>query len=376
MLDRELKKGSAELIILSIVETRARHGYEISKLIETRSAGQLKFHVASLYPLLYRLEERGWLQGKWVEKAGQRRRRFYRLTAEGRRVLAQPAQHLEDLRRTPCGSSPESTMPDRKLDRRTCRAAVCAVGCALQPRRAKREIVEELSQHLDDRYEELRAERRRATPRRGASRSRNCASRTRSRAHMRVAAAGARPAADRAGRAAAAASLGGSLAGPALRGPHAAQAAGIHGRRRADAGARHRREHRDLQPRQRHAASSACRSRIATELVYVYPRQRRRVLLSGLRALRDGKQRRSTASPAWGGITASLNAGDSAELVDGFIVTGNFFDVLGVARRARAAARRAGRRHAGRASGGGDQPRLLAGAFRRPSRTSSAARSG
>ena len=88
MLDRELKKGSAELIILSIVELRARHGYEISKLIESRSGGQLKFHIASLYPLLYRLEERGWLQGRWVEKPGQRRRRFYRLTAEGRRVLA------------------------------------------------------------------------------------------------------------------------------------------------------------------------------------------------------------------------------------------------------------------------------------------------
>lgn len=89
MLDRELKKGSAELIILSIVEPRPRHGYEISKLIEARSRGQLKFHVASLYPLLYRLEERGWLQGRWVEKAGQRRRRFYTLTSEGRRVLAQ-----------------------------------------------------------------------------------------------------------------------------------------------------------------------------------------------------------------------------------------------------------------------------------------------
>ena len=87
MLDRELKKGSAELIILSIVESRARHGYEISKLIEQRSAGRLKFHVASLYPLLYRLEERGWLQGRWVEKPNQRRRRFYGLTAEGRRVL-------------------------------------------------------------------------------------------------------------------------------------------------------------------------------------------------------------------------------------------------------------------------------------------------
>jgi PadR family transcriptional regulator, regulatory protein PadR len=88
MLDRELKKGSAELILLSIVEARPRHGYEISKLIEARSGGHLKFHVASLYPLLYRLEERGWLQGRWVEKAGERRRRFYTLTAAGRRELA------------------------------------------------------------------------------------------------------------------------------------------------------------------------------------------------------------------------------------------------------------------------------------------------
>jgi PadR family transcriptional regulator PadR len=87
ILDRELKKGSAELIILSILEPRPRHGYEISKLIETRSNGQLTFHVASLYPLLYRLEERGWLQGRWVEKAGERRRRFYSLTTAGRRVL-------------------------------------------------------------------------------------------------------------------------------------------------------------------------------------------------------------------------------------------------------------------------------------------------
>lgn len=88
ILDRELKKGSAELIVLAILEVRPRHGYDISKLIEQQSEGRLKFHVASLYPLLYRLEERGWLQGRWVEKAGQRRRRFYSLTAEGRRVLA------------------------------------------------------------------------------------------------------------------------------------------------------------------------------------------------------------------------------------------------------------------------------------------------
>ena len=87
ILDRELKKGSAELLILSLVEDRPRHGYEISKLIETRSQGSLSFNVASLYPLLYRLENRGWIQGRWVEKAGERRRRFYKLTPEGRKVL-------------------------------------------------------------------------------------------------------------------------------------------------------------------------------------------------------------------------------------------------------------------------------------------------
>jgi transcriptional regulator len=87
MLDRELKKGSAELMILALIEARPRHGYEISKQIELRSGGALSFHVASLYPLLYRLQERGWIEGRWVEKAGQRRRRYYKLTSEGRKVL-------------------------------------------------------------------------------------------------------------------------------------------------------------------------------------------------------------------------------------------------------------------------------------------------
>ncbi|MFL6209743.1 MAG: PadR family transcriptional regulator [Pyrinomonadaceae bacterium] len=87
-MDRELKKGSAELLVLSLVEARARHGYEISKLIEARSDGVLRFKVASLYPLLYRLEKRGWIQGRWVEKAGQRRRRYYKLMPEGKKVLA------------------------------------------------------------------------------------------------------------------------------------------------------------------------------------------------------------------------------------------------------------------------------------------------
>jgi transcriptional regulator len=84
---RELKKGNAELLILSLLEQRPRHGYEISKLIESRSGGTLRFNVASFYPLLYRLEQRGLIQGRWVEKAGERRRRYYKLTTQGKTML-------------------------------------------------------------------------------------------------------------------------------------------------------------------------------------------------------------------------------------------------------------------------------------------------
>jgi transcriptional regulator len=87
MLTDALKRGSAEFLVLSLLESEARHGYELQKLIESRSEGVLSFHVASLYPLLYKLEERGWIVGRWVEKAGERRRRFYRLTAAGRSAL-------------------------------------------------------------------------------------------------------------------------------------------------------------------------------------------------------------------------------------------------------------------------------------------------
>ncbi len=91
-LDRELKKGAAELLLLSVLETRPRHGYELGKVIETLSGGRLVFHLDSLYPMLYRLEERGWIKGAWVEKAEERRRRFYRLTPAGQRALARQRQ--------------------------------------------------------------------------------------------------------------------------------------------------------------------------------------------------------------------------------------------------------------------------------------------
>lgn len=88
-MGRELKKGSTELLVLTLVEERARHGYEIGQLIERRSGGVVQLHVASLYPLLYRLERRGWIAGRWQEKPGERRRRLYRLTPAGRKVLGE-----------------------------------------------------------------------------------------------------------------------------------------------------------------------------------------------------------------------------------------------------------------------------------------------
>ena len=84
---QEAKKGSAELVILAVVERDAHHGYEIARLIEQRSNGALRFTLASLYATLYRMEDRGWIRGRWVEKAGTRRRCYYRITDEGRRVL-------------------------------------------------------------------------------------------------------------------------------------------------------------------------------------------------------------------------------------------------------------------------------------------------
>ena len=83
----EAKKGSAELLILSLIEEQALHGYEIARRIEDRSGGTLTFTLASLYATLYRLEDRGWLRGRWIERAGQRRRCYYRLTDTGRKVL-------------------------------------------------------------------------------------------------------------------------------------------------------------------------------------------------------------------------------------------------------------------------------------------------
>ena len=95
MFNAELKKGSSEMLILSLLESRPRHGYEIGKLIEARSGGRLTFALPTLYPTLLRLENRGLIKGRWIEKPGERRRCFYRLTPEGHRKLAEQRETWE-----------------------------------------------------------------------------------------------------------------------------------------------------------------------------------------------------------------------------------------------------------------------------------------
>jgi transcriptional regulator len=87
-IDPNIKRGSAELALLEVLATGPLHGYEIAKQIERQTRGVLHFDVASLYPLLYRLERRGWVSGAWKAAPNRRQRRYYRLTAVGKRQLA------------------------------------------------------------------------------------------------------------------------------------------------------------------------------------------------------------------------------------------------------------------------------------------------
>ena len=94
---KALQKSSGEMVVLALLDEQSRHGYELAKLIESRSGGKMDFHVASLYPLLYRLEAKGWVEGRWVERAGERRRRFYKITSLGKKVLAAQRQSWREF---------------------------------------------------------------------------------------------------------------------------------------------------------------------------------------------------------------------------------------------------------------------------------------
>ena len=97
MFGPELKKGSVELLVLTMIKEQPRHGYEIGKLIEMRSGGRIQFNPSTLYPVFYRMEDRGWIKGVWVEKEGQRRRCFYSLTRKGEQVLADQVERWKEF---------------------------------------------------------------------------------------------------------------------------------------------------------------------------------------------------------------------------------------------------------------------------------------
>src|SRR6202161_4995380 len=97
MFNRDLSKGSAELLVLTLLEARPRHGYDLGKRIEERTKGQIRFRIGSLYPILFRLEDRGLIAGRWVEKDGERRRRCYRLTPAGRKLLQAQRSSWEEF---------------------------------------------------------------------------------------------------------------------------------------------------------------------------------------------------------------------------------------------------------------------------------------
>jgi PadR family transcriptional regulator, regulatory protein PadR len=99
MLTTALKKGTTPLLILALLEAESRHGYELSRLIENQSGGVVRVHAASLYPLLYSMERKKWISGRWVEKPGQRRRRYYSLSAAGRRQLEAQRQSWAEFAR-------------------------------------------------------------------------------------------------------------------------------------------------------------------------------------------------------------------------------------------------------------------------------------
>ena len=253
ILDRELKKGSAELVILALLEARPRHGYEISQVIEQRSEGAVRFKVASLYPLLYRLERRGWIAGHWVEKEGQRRRRYYRLTREGRACSPSSA-------RDGGASSPPSTASRRPAmrDLRGGALGATAGSNASSTRRCIRRSSRSSAQHLDERYRSLLA---RGLTAADAERSvleelettmRSSASCARAERHCR------RAPPRRLGepRRSPASSAAGFRT-CAMRRARSAQESRLHRRCGPHARARRRRQHRDLLRRQRRDAAAA-----------------------------------------------------------------------------------------------------------------------
>jgi len=97
MIEPGIKRGAAELAVLSVLENDRLHGYEIARRIERETKGSLRFTLAALYPMLYRMEKQHWIHGTWEMSPNGRRRRCYRLTPTGKKKLSPLRQQWSEL---------------------------------------------------------------------------------------------------------------------------------------------------------------------------------------------------------------------------------------------------------------------------------------
>ncbi len=95
--DKELLKGTTETVVLSVLAEEPSHGYQLVRQLKGRSQGIFELGEGTLYPLLYKLEAKGWIKGDWSPGDGRRPRRVYRITTGGRRELARRSQQWQTL---------------------------------------------------------------------------------------------------------------------------------------------------------------------------------------------------------------------------------------------------------------------------------------
>lgn len=95
--ESQLLKGVAPVVVLEILSRGAMYGYELSQAIEQRSSNILTLGKGTLYPLLYNLEAKKLIKGKWEQSDNGRKRRYYSITSKGKGQLAKQKEQLKEL---------------------------------------------------------------------------------------------------------------------------------------------------------------------------------------------------------------------------------------------------------------------------------------
>lgn len=93
----DLLQGTLDLLILKAVSLGPLHGYGVLLRIKQISADRLEIQQGSLYPALYRLESQGWITSQWGESENNRRAKYYRLTASGRKALRAETEYWDRM---------------------------------------------------------------------------------------------------------------------------------------------------------------------------------------------------------------------------------------------------------------------------------------